>query len=149
MRLKPSEKKGIEIMSKIIIDANIIIGCFSGEEDLEAKEIIRKIKFNEIEAIAPNFLLIEVLNILINKKKLPKDIVDKIIKEILGIGIVFKLFVTTDILKLNEICHKYKITSYDGLYIYLAKKEKCKLLTSDQELLKIKNLTIKLQDLNS
>ncbi|EKE05715.1 MAG: hypothetical protein ACD_19C00182G0043 [uncultured bacterium] len=135
-------------MLKIVIDANIIIGCFSSEEDPISKEIIRKINFNEIKAVAPNFLLIEVSNILINKKKLPKDTVGKIINEILGIGIIFKLFATTDILELNEICFKYKITSYDGLYVLLAKKEKGKLVTNDQELLKIKKLTIDLKGFN-
>lgn len=133
-------------MNKIIIDANLIIGGFARDEtNNEAIKIISKIKLREIEAVAPNFLLIEVLNILIKKKKLDLNVIKKIIKEIIDLGITFKSFITSNILELNEICYKYKVTSYDGLYLLLAKKEKTKLVTNDQELLKIKNLTIDLK----
>lgn len=145
--LKRLGKKEIETMDKIIVDANLIIGGFARDEtNNEAIKIISKIKLGEIEAVAPNFLLIEVLNILIKKKKLDLNVIKKIIKEILDLGITFKAFITSNILELNEICYKYKVTSYDGLYLLLAKKEKTKLVTNDQELLKIKNLTIDLKD---
>lgn len=136
-------------MSKIIVDANLIIGGFSKDEaDNESIEIISKIKLGEIEAIAPNFLLVEVSNILINKKKLELNIIKKIINEILNLGIIFKSFTTSSIVKLNEVCHKYKITTYDGIYILLAKLEKTKLITRDKELLKIKSLTTDLKNFN-
>lgn len=134
-------------MLKIVVDASIVIDWFTGEENVLSEEILRQVKKGKIEASAPSFILVEVLNILLKKKGVSENIASKVLAELRKIGINFKSFLTTDIFFLKEVCYKYNITSYDGLYIYLAKQQKCKLLTADKELLKIKNLTINLRDL--
>lgn len=133
-------------MLKIVIDASIVIDWFTSEGNVQSEEILRQIKKDKIEVFAPSFILVEVLNILLKKKGIPENITSKVLDELRKIGINFKSFLITDTPSLKEVCYKYNITSYDGLYIYLAKQQKCKLLTADKELLKVKNLTIGLNN---
>lgn len=150
---KPYARKGIEIMpKKMVIDANFILALTNIEEySPQAKKIYELIKSGNLIAYAPTFLIVEVLNVLIKKKKANSILVKKALERIKKSKIIFVN--TDDFVKnsseLENLVFKYSITSYDALYLLVTLKNKCKLLTTDEELLKIKNLTIKLQDSNS
>ncbi len=95
------------------------------------------------------FLLIEVINICLNKKHFSFQRTLTVVKQLLVIGI---MFIETDLGVENlgsliELVNKHNISSYDALYLLLAKEKKCKLLTFDDQLLKIKDLTTLLSDL--
>lgn len=153
MQQKRLGKKGIEIMpKKLVIDANFVLALISEEEySSYAEEIYNLIKSKNIIVYAPTFILVEVLNILIKKKKVNPEFVINSLSRLKKSGIVF--LDTDGVIKnsfeLEDLVIKYNITSYDALYIMTALKCKCKLLTVDQELLKIKNLTVDLRNFKS
>lgn len=133
---------------KVVIDANFILALTNVEEySLKAKKIYKLIKSGDLIAYAPTFLIVEVLNVLIKKKKANPVLVKKALERIKKSKIVF--INTDDIVKssskLEDLVFKYDITSYDALYLIAVSKNKCKLITTDEELLKIKNMTMDLR----
>lgn len=146
---KPYARRGTEIMlKKIVIDANFVLALTNIEEySPQANKIYELIKSGNLIAYAPIFLIVEVLNVLIKKKKANPMLVKKALERIKKSKIIFVN--TDDIVKnsseLENLVFKYSITSYDALYLLVTLKNKCKLLTTDEELLKIKNLTLDLR----
>lgn len=133
---------------KIIIDANFIIALVGNEEYTpQVKNIYSFMKKGKVDIYAPTFILIEILNVLVNKKKTSIGFAKNTLKRIKGSGLVIVDMdnIIKETNQLEDVVFKYNITSYDGLYILLAKQKKCKLLTADKELLKIKDLTIDLR----
>ncbi|MBU1084835.1 MAG: type II toxin-antitoxin system VapC family toxin [Candidatus Beckwithbacteria bacterium] len=136
-------------MNKMVIDASVVLKWFSKEgEELakEAREIHKKIVNGKIEVWAPELLLTEVLNILARKKKLENKWLNKIMGRLNKMRINWVSMGADEILGLAKIVGKYKVTAYDGQYLWLAKEKKCKLLTLDKELLKIKGLAMGLEN---
>ena len=132
---------------KIALDANFVLALVNTEEySKKVEEIYKLIEANKITAYAPIFLLVEVLNILIKKKKVDPELTKKTLERLKKSQIIF---LNTDILiknssLLEDLVAKYGVTSYDAIYLLTAIKSKCKLLTADQELLKVSELTISL-----
>jgi len=137
-------------MPKYILDSSIVIKWISDENEKNVEDafnVYRAFRKGQIELVAPGFILIEILNICFKKKHLAIDKIKKAIKFIEKSGIRFLNLddeATNDLVK---IMFEFSTTSYDSLYLLLAKQEKCKLLTADEELLKIRNLTISLDQL--
>ena len=137
-------------MPKYILDSSIAIKWISDENEKNVEDafnVYRAFRKGQIELVAPRFILIEILNICFKKKHLAIDKIKKAIKFIEKSGIRFLNLddeATNDLVK---IMFEFSTTSYDSLYLLLAKQEKCKLLTADEELLKIRNLTISLDQL--
>jgi predicted nucleic acid-binding protein len=132
-------------MKKIVLDASVVLKWIPGknEENVEeARKIYSLIVKEKIEAYAPSFLLVEILNILINKRKADKKLTQKAIKELTCGNIRFIDLKASDIDGISAIVHQSKLTSYDAIYLYTAKNKNCKLLTYDKELLKIDALTL-------
>lgn len=132
-------------MPRIVIDANIVLKWIPGKkEELveEAREIYKMMLDDKLEIIAPTFLLVEVLNILINKRKTDKMVVGKIIEDLIDSKIKFINLAINNIQKIENITHKYKLTSYDAIYLHIAGEKNCKLLTVDRQLLTLHDLTI-------
>lgn len=132
-------------MSKVVIDASVVLKWFTAKsEELvrEAREVHKKIVQGEMEVFAPELLLTEVLNILARKKKLEKKWLIKIMERLSNMGINWISVGKKEVLGLVGVVEKHGVTAYDGQYLWLAKTKKCKLLTADKELLKIKGLTV-------
>ena len=145
MQLRLSGRKEAEIMPEVIIDASLVVKWFSVDQEEylnEALEVLGFTKERKIRAFAPVFLIIEVINILFKKKKLAASKIRSIIERLRDSGIDFVEFNLGDLEKLINMAARYKTTSYDALYLLLAKEKKCKLLPFDEELLGIETLTI-------
>lgn len=137
-------------MHKIVIDASIILKWVPGKNEErveEARKIYTLMMDDKLEIWAPDFILLEVLNILANKRKTNKKIIKRIIEDFAHGKINFYNIDRTQIIQLEEIVYKYKLTAYDAQYLFLAQKEKCKLLTVDRQLLKLSDLTIDIDKL--
>ena len=133
------------MMNKIVIDASVVLKWFVEKDEKRvkrAREVHKKIVKREVEAWAPKLLLTEVLNVLARKKKLEKKLLIKIMKRLAGLGINWVDVGDEEIVGLTRVVQDYKVTAYDGQYLWLAKEKKCKLLTIDKELLKIKELSV-------
>lgn len=126
-------------MDKIVLDASVVLEWLSeGKKSDAAITIHNDILHGAIAAWAPDFLLVEVANILLRKKKLSHTDVRKFIETLLAMGISFDDepdHVT--IHAIVDLAGKYHLTTYDAKYVYLAKKFQCKLVSFDQDLLRI------------
>mgnify|MGYP001613752379 CR=1 FL=1 len=132
-------------MLKVVIDASIALKWLNRASETEvvsARNLYRRLLAGTIEIWSPNFLLIEVLNILVMKKKIERKKALRLIKRLTQRNIHFATFTETDITGLGRVMFDHHISSYDALYLHLTKKLKCKLVTADQKLLEIKRWTI-------
>lgn len=132
-------------MPRIVIDASVVLKWIPGKNEEkvdEAREIYKMMKDGHLEVYTPTFLLIEVLNILANKRKTDPKVIKNIINELVKGKINFFESTIEDIYKIEDYVLNNKLTSYDAYYLHLASKNKCKLLTFDKHLLKFHDLTI-------
>lgn len=136
-------------MPKIVIDSNIVVKWLSKKDEegvLKARKVYKLLASGEAEIFAPTFLLIEVLNILKKRKKISNYVIGKSIKKLIESEIRFKEIDKNEIEDLEKIVFEYDTTSYDAIFILLARKLNCRLLTVDERLLTIRDLTISLDD---
>ena len=141
---------GTPFVPEFAIDASIVINWFFSENEKsfeESIELLRVIKTGKIIVYSPEFLLIEVLNVFYKKKHFSSRKVEKIYRELLNVGIKFIPFSINEVRDIQKIVLKYNTTSYDAIYVEVAERKKCKLITMDKELLRIKNLTMRLDQL--
>lgn len=132
-------------MLRIVIDASVVLKWIPGknEEEVEKSlEIFKRMMKDKLEIYAPTFLLVEVLNILVKKRKLRRDIITKSMHQLIISKINFTNIDKDEIKNLEKIMAGKNVTSYDAQYLLLAQKERCKLLTFDKQLLKLHDLTI-------
>ena len=132
-------------MLRIVADANVVlkwIPAKNEEKVVEAREIYKMMMAEQLEVFAPTFLLLEVLNILANKRKTDPNVIRKVIKDLAKGKIKFVELEIRKVSEIEKLVHKYRLTSYDALYLYLAKEKNCKLLTVDRQLLKLHDSTI-------
>jgi len=137
-------------MNKIVIDASAVVKWFSSEREKyfeESLELLGSIKRGKVLAYAPLFLLVEILNVSLMKKHLKEEKSKRIIQELMQSGIHFIQLDEEGIRGIDKIMYEYEVTSYDAIYLYLAKEKECKLLTFDNQLLKIGKLTMSMGDL--
>ena len=107
----------------------------------------RDIKSGKIAALSPDFLLIEIANVLIRKKRERPRLVEDFVERLRSSGIVFRPFDRDDIGKLISLTEKFKLSSYDSLYVILAQTEHCHLVTDDRKLLNLKSIGVSLSEL--
>lgn len=137
-------------MHKVVIDASVVLKWIPGknEEEVEkAVEIFKLMMKDVLEIVAPTFLLVEVLNILVRKRKLRRDIIVKSLHELRISKIKYADMDNSEIEKLEQIMSNKNVSAYDAQYLLLAQKAKCKLLTFDKHLLKLHDLTIDIDSL--
>ncbi len=133
-----------------MIDASVVLKWIPGKNEKEvekAVEIYKLMMKDRLEVYAPTFLLIEVLNILVKKRKLRRDIIIKSMQQLSSCKIKFIDLDLSDSQQIEEIVHEYGLTAYDGIYLNLARVKGCKLLTTDKDLLKVRNLTVAIEEL--
>ena len=125
-------------MSRIlVIDASVVLKWFSGDKELDrdlAIKVYEEMSRGEIRLIAPEFLLVEVSNVLARKKKLPKDDLKRVVDMLMESGIEF-LGVPIDLVV--DATYKHEISVYDALYVALAETQGVGLLTEDARLLEL------------
>ncbi|MBU3935078.1 type II toxin-antitoxin system VapC family toxin [Patescibacteria group bacterium] len=134
-------------MNKLVMDNSVLIKLFVEEKGREeVKEIIDLVSEGEMELFCPEFLLVELINVLKSVKKLTGEKIKEILSELLTKGITIEPFDYNSWPDLLDLMEKYDLTAYDALYLWLAKEERCKLLTADKQLLKIKKYCVSLED---
>ncbi|MBI5613642.1 type II toxin-antitoxin system VapC family toxin [Candidatus Gottesmanbacteria bacterium] len=127
------------MIGKVIVDASVVLEWLeSGEKAQAALRLHHDIVTGTIAAWAPDFLLSEVVNILLRKKHASRKDTETFIDTLLTIGISFDDEPDIGTVRaIIDIADTYKTTTYDAKYIYLAKKLQCKLVSFDQKLLQI------------
>lgn len=120
-------------MRKFVIDSSILVKFVSkeNEENLDkAETILQDLKNGRIQLLTSSLALFEISNALWKKKINPRTAVK-------GLKIFFKLpikIIETDFSTASaayKISHKYKITFYDSIFIALAFRKNCPLITAN------------------
>ena len=127
---------------KVVVDASVALKWIPGPREVkveEAKKIYQKIARGEVEGWAPSFLALEMLNILIRKRRADPDLAVK------GIEMVMAKLSTKnlDVGKLvlwKKLMERYGVSGYDSLYLQLAGELGCKVISGDKKLTHIKEL---------
>lgn len=130
-------------MKKVVVDTSIMLKLSSGQEELDvglAKRLFSQIINGQIHAVAPRFMIVEFVNIMIRKKGYSVEKTNELAEDIAASGIDFRQL-PPDASDLVNLMEKYNISAYDGLYVQLVKQERCQLLTDDRKLLKLKDNT--------
>jgi len=123
-------------METVVIDASVLIKWFVNEIKSDSAIKIRDqyIK-GEVNLMAPNLILYEVLNALKYIKLHNQDEVEEIFEIIINYGIELFTLNKELVNKSLEIAMKSKLTLYDSTYVALANIKEGKLVTADEKLL--------------
>ena len=119
---------------KIVIDTSVVLKwapSLREEQVEEAREIYRKMKLGQLELLAPVYLLVECLNILVFKKKLLVSEAVETVDRFRKSGIKFVELKVMGIEQLCRLVKKYNISPYDAQFLVLASDCDCPLVTAD------------------
>lgn len=136
-------------MPEFIIDASVALKWFpiKGEDSVEeARGIWQAIQSGGIKAYTPLFMLVEIANVLARKKKVETTVFNHILRKLADSKIDFVDLKKADLRKLGFLVNKYHLTAYDAQYLLLAKQLNCKLVSYDEELLKISDWVVGVRD---
>lgn len=137
-------------MLKYVVDASVAIKWASQKREMDvgkARNLYKAMLEGKLELYTPTFLLVELLNILIWKKKASKRSVTLILKEIVEEGIRFIPLETNTSSIIKRFIYRYSVTAYDATYLAVAYNLNCKLITADKKLLQIRRLTVNLSEI--
>ncbi len=121
---------------KLVLDANVIAKWYIEEENTEkALEIRDKFVAGKLAILEPTLLIYELGNVFWKHPvKSPED-VESDFKALFDIELEFLEVSEPRFLKnVLENGRKFEITFYDAIYVTLAMKEDCKLITADGRL---------------
>lgn len=127
---------------KVVVDASVALKWIPGpreEKVKEAKKIYQKIAGGEIEGWAPSFLALEMLNILVRKRKADPELAVRGIEVIMA-KLSAKDLNVEKLTQWRKLMEKYGVSSYDSLYLQLAGELGCKVISCDKKLMHLKGL---------
>lgn len=149
MRLPPSGKKGTGTVLDLAVDANVVLKWIPGKNETrveEARDLYTMMLEGKCQIWSPKFLLVEVLNILIKKRKANPEIVSTAMVTLLKGKIKYWEMEVGQVKDLEKLMRRYSLTAYDAQYLLLARQLKCKLVSYDEELLKITDWVVGVKD---
>lgn len=139
-------------MSKLVVDSSIVltwIGLQNQHLSDPASTVFKRAKTKKLLLLAPEFLLVELINVLKWRHKWSGKNIARATKIIQAAGIKFVPLGPTKTAMLTELVEKYNLTAYDALFLLTAIENDCQLLTTDPQLLTVKNWCLSLKDLTT
>lgn len=128
-------------MRKLAVDVNVVLTWLglqnAGQQEAAIRIFSERVR-GKLEVVAPDFLLVELLNVLKWRLKRSEDDSREMAKRVMGAGIKLVPMKQEEILRLDGLMYKWGLTAYDAWYLLMAQTEKCKLVTSDPKLLEVK-----------
>lgn len=122
-------------MSKIIVDASVMVSILFKDEESKYSKLLSNYMKEGNQLVVPEIFHAEILNVLIvseKRKRLDSDDIQKILKFLLDLKLItISHLDKEDVLKLAK---RYDLTSYDAIYLSLAKRESRQLATLDKKL---------------
>lgn len=131
---------------KVVVDASVALKWIPGpkeEKVKEARKFYQDIADKKIDGWAPSFLALEMLNILIIKRKANPDLAVKGVETVLQ-RLKIKALNVEELPKWKELMEKHGVSGYDSLYLRLADELGCKVISCDKKLTYIKSLVTEL-----
>ena len=120
-------------MEKVVVDTSIAVKWFIEEDGSDkAIKILQQHQQGKIILIAPDILLLELINALYYKKLQQQDI-NTALKLIYKLELQFISLSLLLITQASKITSRFQIASYDSLFIVVAKELDCFLITADRK----------------
>lgn len=141
----PCAKTGTGMITRVVVDTNVVMKWIpgKGEDEVEmAREIYSTIKTRDIEMWAPEYLLTESLQVFLRKRMLKPEKAIEGVELIKNCGLEFVQMGVENFGEMAEISHEFNQSVYDAMFLYLAKKKNCKLITFDEKIWKRCELAI-------
>jgi len=126
-------------MKEIVIDASVALKWFYEKDESNAdlaRQLLQHASENKIKIFAPSLLVLEIINVISRKKGFDPKKLRTLSDRIATLPIIFESFNISELPQVAILINKYKLTSYDSLYLLLAIKKNIQLLTEDRQLLK-------------
>jgi len=124
-------------MNKIVVDASVMICIlFKDEENKYSKSFLDCI-MNGTQVVVPEIFHAEILNVLIvseRRGRLDNGNIQKILRFLLDLNFLTITHLDKENILELELAKKYNLTSYDAIYLSLAKREGLQLATLDKKL---------------
>lgn len=121
-------------MEKVVIDASVAVKWFIEEENSSiAQNLLQKHREQKIKLVAPDILVLEVLNGLYYSAHFRKEDLLIIAQRLFSFEIEYIALYEKLASDAVKIVTTSGITPYDSLFIALAEKENCPLITADKK----------------
>ncbi|MBI2443412.1 MAG: type II toxin-antitoxin system VapC family toxin [Candidatus Levybacteria bacterium] len=131
-------------MPKYVIDASVVLDWF--EKDIASEDslsVYAKLVEGKIELCAPEYMWLEVINVLVMKKKCNQTETGEVMETILNSGIAFEKIDIEEYKHVLSVMKEHHLASYDAQYIYLAKRKGIQVISVDNLMTKLKEITIR------
>lgn len=119
-----------------VVDASVVGAWFIKDEFSEAAERFREAIVNSrIQVSCPDFLLLELVNMLL-WKQVPQGDITAAVSSLTNVTIDFVPLTAVSSDLLINLASSHTLTSYDALYLALAEQLEARLISADKALLK-------------
>ena len=119
----------------IVLDASVILKWFQDEEGSERALVFEERHKTGEEMIAvPDLLFYEIANVLRYQKKITGEFADDAFEALNKLEIQTFVLGLYQLKEVFRFAREYDISVYDAMYVILAKKLECKLITADKRL---------------
>lgn len=135
--------------SRVVVDASVALKWFpfGDEREVErARGLWEAIRAGKVQAYAPVFMIVEVMNVLFKKKKVKPQILKEVVERLRNSEITFIELEKWEIPGLRELMVEFGVTAYDAHYLLLAKSRKCKVVAVDKPLLEVGEFVIGIKE---
>lgn len=121
-------------MDEVVVDSSVMVKWFVDEPGSEeARNLLKKHQDKKIKITVPDFILTELLNALFFSHKFDQGELLLVIKAFYLAKLNLQSIKASLYSLSSEIMDKFKIASYDAVFIALAEKENCTLITEDRK----------------
>ena len=123
-------------MTTYVIDASYLLSVMMPDEAID-RSVYKRISSGEMCLIAPVLFGLEVSNAILlasRRKRISRQKASSLVKHFLSLPIVYK---EVNLMESYVLANKLDLTVYDASYVWLAKKMKVNLLTSDKKMLAV------------
>lgn len=137
-------------MHSFVVDTSVVVKwiLLANEKDVEDAQLLyKRLVEKKIRLYAPSFLLVELLNILMKKKRVDAQDASTLAERIYASGIEFvDISAHENIAVIPGLIEKYQVSAYDALFFLVAEQKNCTLITYDEALLKLQGATVSVQE---
>ncbi|HJZ06247.1 hypothetical protein A2634_02250 [Candidatus Amesbacteria bacterium RIFCSPHIGHO2_01_FULL_48_32] len=133
------------MITKVVIDTNVVLKWIPGKNEEGvgmARKIYGYIKKKDVEMWAPEYMLLESLQVFVRKRLMKLDEAIEGVELLRNCGLIFEQIGVESFTEIAGISQKFDQSVYDSMFLYLAKKRNCKLITFDEKVWKRCELAI-------
>lgn len=121
-------------MEKIILDTSVIVKWYQEEKDSHmARYLLDKIQAKTLTCIVPDITALELSNALFFNATFPAIALEETIKSFYALNLNFISLNQVVIIGAMKYMSSLSIGIYDAIFLYLAEKENCPLITADRK----------------